>query len=179
MVSILLVLLPIICIQLSSVSSVKLSNLQYNVGGDVSIKDEKVVIKNFSYSGAAPDAFFYIGTSGSPADAGTIGIHVQYPTGQDKPLGPYSGQDIEFALPADVSGADVTWVSVWCRQYSINFGHALLIAEDGAEAESEPESESEFEPESEPEFETESGAELGKLSLYITASLVFIHLLLV
>ena len=76
-----------------------------------------------------------------------------------------------------MSGADVTWVSVWCRQYSINFGHALLIAEDGAEAESEPESEPESE--SEPEFETESGAELGKLSLYITASLVFIHLLLV
>ena len=40
-----------------------------------------------SYSGAAPDAFFYIGTSGSPADAGTSGIPVQFPAGDDSPLG--------------------------------------------------------------------------------------------
>ena len=37
-----------------------------------------------------------------------------------------SGQDVEFMLPGGVSGDSVTWVSVWCRAYSIDFGHAWL-----------------------------------------------------
>jgi len=143
-----LLLLAALSTQLHTSSSVKLSTLQYNVGGDVTIEDDRVKIKGFSYSGAAPDAFFYIGTEGTPEDAGTTGIHVQYPPGEDKPLGAYSGQDIEFPLPDGVSGSEVVWVSVWCRQYSVNFGHAKLTAGEEAVAEVEPEGEPEGEPQS-------------------------------
>ena len=31
------------------------------------------------------------------------------------------------ALPSGVSGPNVTWVGVWCRAYSVDFGHVWLI----------------------------------------------------
>eukprot|EP00092_Neocalanus_flemingeri_P022924 GFUD01024854.1.p1 GENE.GFUD01024854.1~~GFUD01024854.1.p1 ORF type:complete len:187 (+),score=43.66 GFUD01024854.1:305-865(+) len=162
-----------LCILLPLASPVKLTTLQYNVGGDVSIKGEKVVIKNFSYTGGAPDAFFYVGTSGSPADAGTIGTHVQYPAGQDRPLGAYSGQDLEFALPAGVLGSDITWVSVWCRQYSVNFGQAMLVTDAGTGTNSEQEAEPEPGAEIESESEPESGSGAGQVSWALVLSLVW------
>ena len=79
-----------------------------------------------SYTGEAPDAFFYVGTGGRPETAGSSGVRVQYPAGSDSPLGSFSSQDLEFSLPAGVGGQEVTWVSVWCRAYTINFGHAWL-----------------------------------------------------
>ena len=51
-----------------------------------------------------------------------------------------------------VAGSDVTWVSVWCRQYSVNFGHAVLVEDEGADAARDPEP------------EAESGADLVKHS---------------
>ena len=80
----------------------------------------------FSYTGEAPDAFFYVGTGGRPESAGSSGVRIQYPAGSDSPLARYSSQDVEFSLPAGVEGKAVTWVSVWCRAYTINFGHAWL-----------------------------------------------------
>merc|ERR1739848_146385 len=77
-------------------------------------------------SGRPPDAFFYVGTGGRPESAGSSGVRIQYPAGSDAPLASYSSQDVEFSLPAGVEGKDVTWVSVWCRAYTINFGHAWL-----------------------------------------------------
>ena len=79
-----------------------------------------------SYTGAAPDAFFYIGTSGRPESAGSSGTRIQYPAGSDAQLGRFVGQDVSFSLPSGVTGEEVTWVSVWCRDYSIDFGHAWL-----------------------------------------------------
>merc|ERR1739848_399064 len=77
-------------------------------------------------SGRPPDAFFYVGTGGRPESAGSSGVRIQYPAGSDAPLASYSSQDVEFSLPAGVEGEEVTWVSVWCRAYTINFGHAWL-----------------------------------------------------
>jgi len=105
-----------------------LKTLEYNVKGDVSIEGQKVIVDNFSYTGKAPDAFFYVGTSGCPSGQGTL---IQYPAGDgDRPLGAYSGQRVELDLPASVKGEEVAWVSVWCRQYSIDFGHAFLTTKD-------------------------------------------------
>ena len=41
-----------------------------------------------------------------------------------------SGKDIVATLPAGVAGADVTWVGIWCRKFSKDFGHVWLIPED-------------------------------------------------
>jgi hypothetical protein len=40
---------------------------------------------NYSYTGKAPDAYFYMGTSGSPNEE--RGIRIQYPPGSNKTLG--------------------------------------------------------------------------------------------
>ncbi len=56
--------------------------LQHGVRGTVFAKDERtLVIKDFHYDGTGPDAFFYVGKSGSPSGAGKL---VRYPPGQDK-----------------------------------------------------------------------------------------------
>jgi len=110
--------------------AVMLKTMKYNVKGDVTIEGGKIIVDNFSYTGEAPDAFFYVGTSGCPSGAGTL---IQYPAGDgDRQLGPYSGQRVELDLPASINGDEVTWVSVWCRQYKIDFGHAFLSATDMA-----------------------------------------------
>jgi len=108
--------------------AIMLKTLEYNVKGDVTIEGQKIIVDNFSYIGTAPDAFFYVGTSGCPSGKGTL---IQYPSGDgDRPLGAYSGQRVELDLPTSISADEVAWVSVWCRQYSIDFGHAFLTATD-------------------------------------------------
>ena len=107
--------------------------LAHGVEGEVKVEGHTIVVENFSYDGTAPDAFFYVGTSGCPSGAGTrLG---------DEQLGEYSGQRIELELPNNIRAGDmtlsphcprpcyagdVTWVSVWCRQFSVDFGHAFL-----------------------------------------------------
>jgi len=104
--------------------AIMLKTLKYNVKGDVTIEGQKIIVDNFSYLGSAPDAFFYVGTSGCPSGEGTL---IQYPAGEgDRQLGAYSGQRVELDLPTSINPDEVTWVSVWCRQYSIDFGHAFL-----------------------------------------------------
>ncbi len=43
----------------------------------------------YSYTGKAPDAYFYVGTSGSPNEE--RGIRIQYPPGSNKTLGMKKG----------------------------------------------------------------------------------------
>ena len=68
----------------SSATMVKvgeLSTLQYEVSGTVYIVDEDTLkIKDFNYNGKGPDAFFYVGESGSPSGSGTL---VPYPEGSN------------------------------------------------------------------------------------------------
>ena len=48
-------------------------NYAHGISGKVYLKDEKtLVIKDFTYDGAGPDAFFWVGTSQSPSSVGTI-----------------------------------------------------------------------------------------------------------
>ena len=48
-------------------------NYYHDIGGEVMIQDEKtIIIYNFTYDGAGPDAFFWAGTSEKPGLVGTI-----------------------------------------------------------------------------------------------------------
>lgn len=50
-----------------------LSSKAYGVGGQVFGIDERTIfVRDFSYTGQGPDAFFLVGTSGSPSTAGTL-----------------------------------------------------------------------------------------------------------
>ena len=67
----------------------ELETFQHGVSGEVFVLDEQtLVVKNFNYDGAGPDAFFLVGTEGTPdkTDESTTailahpfqGIHYQY-----------------------------------------------------------------------------------------------------
>ena len=56
-----------------------LSTFAYEVAGEVFIKDDHTLfIKDFVYNGNGPDAFFYVGTTGTPNGNG---VHLMYPEG--------------------------------------------------------------------------------------------------
>ena len=79
--------------------------LDHGVKGIVKVEGHTIVVENFSYDGTAPDAFFYVGTSGScPSGAGTrLGV---------EQLGGHRRQRIELDLPNNIRAGDVTWMSV-------------------------------------------------------------------
>ena len=42
-------------------------------------------------------------------------------------LGEFRGEDITLELPeGDLTTRDIKWISVWCRDYTIDFGHAVI-----------------------------------------------------
>jgi len=120
----------------ASVASEKLvkagdfQNYAHGINGEVFLKDEKtLVIKGFTYDGAGPDAFFWAGTSAAPSSVGTIlpypfeGKFYDY---EDKSAPiltrRFNGEEIILTLPDDLKATDIKWLSVWCRQFRVNFG---------------------------------------------------------
>ncbi|TRY69557.1 hypothetical protein TCAL_03793 [Tigriopus californicus] len=115
------------------------NTIQHGVKGKVYFDgDDKIVIENFQYDGRGPDAYFYVGTRGQPIDSG---VRIPYPKGSDAILGEYTGQTINLELPSDVRTSDLRWISVWCRQFGVDFGNLFFDKETNvvAESESEPE----------------------------------------
>jgi len=114
-------------------------NIYHDIGGQVyALSEDQLIIKGFTYDGEGPDAFFLAGESGSkPNSRTTRGDHVlPYPfTGDhfdylDKSIpilgGFYGTEDIVLTLPPGVSTNNLRWLSVWCRDYKVNFGHATF-----------------------------------------------------
>ncbi|CAL4103529.1 unnamed protein product, partial [Meganyctiphanes norvegica] len=130
----------------------ELSTLQYEVSGTLyAIDEETLFIKDFNYNGKGPDAFFYIGTEDEePSEHGQI---IRYPqdgsTGEPKILGAFNKQDITLHLTKGFKiSSDLKWFSVWCRQYSADFGNVIvpkgLQIPEKVTPEPEPESSSEM-----------------------------------
>merc|ERR1712001_274295 len=128
------------------------NNRAHGIGGTVYAVDEKtLLVKGFTYDGAGPDAFFWVGTQGSPSSVGTIlpypfeGKFYQYED-QSAPIlqGQFSGdKDIKLTLPDSLKTTDLKWISVWCRAFQVNFGdltfpEGLVLEEAAPESEPEP-----------------------------------------
>jgi hypothetical protein len=103
----------------------------HGVKGQVFAVDEKtLLVKNFEYDGQGPDAFFWVGTTARPGDEGHIlpypfdGKFYGYKDDSAPVLtGAFDGtKDIRLTLPDDLNVSDLKWFSVWCRQFSANFG---------------------------------------------------------
>lgn len=123
------------------------------VAGDLTVRDDQTfTIRNFVYDGEGPDVFFIVGLRNArsrpnPRDA----IPVPYPTTQAFPygngpaeprnspvstyrfedpdipiLGRFDGQDIDLQLPQGIGVHDVKWISLYCRQFGIDFGHVKI-----------------------------------------------------
>ena len=103
------------------------------MSGDIyACGDNKIVLENFKYDGLGPDAFFWIGTEDSKP--GSDPILLPYPfdgkfydsEDSNAPIldEAFDGTqpDIVLPLPENVKVSDLKWFSVWCREYSVNFG---------------------------------------------------------
>ena len=112
------------------------TTLYHDVSGDLFVLDShSLIIKNFTYDGTAPDAFFMAGVTGeSPHGAPDAvlsfpftGEHYDYQDDRLVKLEMFEGeQDVVLTLPPDLPVTSLQWVSVWCRQYAIDFGHIIF-----------------------------------------------------
>jgi len=179
-----MVLLLLGLVTLAASEPILIGQLQekaHGVGGSVFAVDEShILIKDFKYDGAGPDAFFWVGTEGSPSSVPddktlilTESKHYEYRDQSAPILGKYDGKDLTLTLPSTMKLSTVKWISVWCRRFSVDFGN--LIFPDSFQVPgstptttglpppivppSSPEPEPESEPESEPEPKSEPGAE--------------------
>ncbi|XP_069165530.1 protein Skeletor, isoforms B/C isoform X1 [Procambarus clarkii] len=107
----------------------ELSTLEHGVTGKVyAVDNVTVYIENFSYDGEAPDAYFFAGNkSPQPSSRGFI---IPDERGRNDVLGPYRNKNIVLRFPVTKKGQrslnDVKWISVWCRQFAIDFGHVTV-----------------------------------------------------
>lgn len=92
-------------------------NNHVNTGGVEVVKEDdgwKIILKeNFSFDGA-PDARVGFGTAGKFVD----------PT-DFEPLRQNTGEQV-YVVPADIDPSEYDTVVIWCRQYSVQLGHAPL-----------------------------------------------------
>jgi len=157
-------LLAVISCAASEILIGELKTLQHDVSGKIYAKDDKtLVIYNFKYDGKGPDAFFWVGKTGNPKNTEDASTYILSEEGnyeyrdQSAPiLGAYDGKDVTLTIPEGWKMNDIKWLSVWCRQFSVDFGN-LIVAEGfkapvaGEPGSPVPEPESEPEPEQEPE----------------------------
>ncbi|EEC09766.1 conserved hypothetical protein, partial [Ixodes scapularis] len=83
--------------------------------GEVILKDMKTLfLKDFSYDGSAPDAFFLCG-KGSPNPQGT---KVPDENGRVVVIHGYSHADLTLTLPGELTMFDIDWFAVYCITYT-------------------------------------------------------------
>jgi len=115
----------------------KLSTLAHGVSGDVYAKDSKtIILKNFMYDGAGPDAFFWIGKTGTPMKTDesmtmilTTEKQFLYRDETAPVLRAYKGETVELPLPEGWTLKDLKWFSVWCRKFTVDFGNVMIPAD--------------------------------------------------
>jgi len=115
----------------------KLSSLAHGVSGDVYAKDSKtIVVKNFKYDGNGPDAFFWIGKTGTPSKTDesmtmilTKEKQFLYRDNTAPILKKHDGETVELPLPEGWTLNDLKWFSVWCRKFSVDFGNVMIPAD--------------------------------------------------
>ncbi|CAL7938167.1 unnamed protein product [Xylocopa violacea] len=102
----------------------KLSELHHGVSGEVYAVDGRTLfIKDFTYDGEAPTAYFYVGTSKSPNGNG---IRLRDEHGSTETLKRYRRKSITLTLPDGKSLGNIKWFSVWCDEFAVNFGDVRI-----------------------------------------------------
>merc|ERR1712223_961821 len=68
--------------------------------------------------------FFYVGKKGT--EINSDGIRLPYPENSDQKLGEFNGETIKINLPKEIKFDEIGWLSVWCRKFSVDFGHLIF-----------------------------------------------------
>ncbi len=94
----------------------------HNISGDIFIYDDNtLVIENFTYDGKAPSTFVVLGHHDDD------GFFVFETTISDIIVDAYEGEDYFIEAPDGVNLADYEAVSIYCVQYSENFGSSDFL----------------------------------------------------
>ena len=87
------------------------------------IESKNIWNRNLHYDGAAPDAYFLMGTGNKPNQHG---VKIPDENGSLRKLRGYGGQDITLRLPDNYTIFDFDWFSLFCIRYKENFGHVVI-----------------------------------------------------
>ncbi|XP_063233288.1 protein Skeletor, isoforms D/E-like [Bacillus rossius redtenbacheri] len=102
----------------------KLKSYHHGVSGDVFAVDSRTLhIRDFTYDGEGPAAYFYVGSTKAP---GPDGVRIPDEKGSDQPLPRYVGKHVTLTLPESSSLSSIKWFSVWCDEFSVNFGDVRI-----------------------------------------------------
>ncbi|XP_034232288.1 protein Skeletor, isoforms D/E-like [Thrips palmi] len=102
----------------------ELTRLHHGVRGNVFAVDARTLhIRDFHYDGEGPAAYFYAGNSKNP---GAQGFRIRDERGSASPLKRYRGKHITITLPEGKTLHQLRWFSIWCEEFSVNFGDVRL-----------------------------------------------------
>ncbi|XP_065351626.1 protein Skeletor, isoforms B/C-like isoform X2 [Cloeon dipterum] len=102
----------------------KLSEHHHAVKGFVYAIDSRTLhIRHFTYDGEGPGAYFYAGNSKSPSSSG---FRLRDERGSPKVLRKYNDEHITLSLPEGKTLNSIKWFSVWCEDFSVNFGDVKI-----------------------------------------------------
>lgn len=122
----------------------RLSELNHGVSGDVYAVDSRTLFikgifnssgdcqaytkisfhEGFTYDGEGPAAYFYVGNSKAPSAAN--GFRIRDERGSNGVLKRYRNKDITLTLPEGKTLRDIKWFSVWCDEFSVDFGNVKI-----------------------------------------------------
>nr|CAD7455034.1 unnamed protein product [Timema tahoe] len=102
----------------------KLKTLHHGVSGEVFAVDARTLhIRDFSYDGEGPAAYFYVGNSKAPSQGG---LRLSDEKGSNGPLPRYRKKHVTISLPESTTLNNIKWFSVWCDDFSVNFGDVKI-----------------------------------------------------
>jgi len=106
----------------------QLTPFYHDVTGRVYVINSRALrVVGFNYDGSAPDAHFTVGVHGAGSSPDERGIVVPTVKEGSSPLGSYYDSDVMLSLPQEIeSVTEVLWLSVWCVQFSVDFGHIIF-----------------------------------------------------
>ena len=112
----------------------KFRNYFHGISGNIyALGTKRLLVEDFKYDGTGPDAFFWAGTEGlKPGPEGILLAHpfrgkfYDYEDFDAPVLKRFEGETVILTLPENVQVGDLKWISVWCRQFAINFGDFII-----------------------------------------------------
>jgi len=107
----------------------ELSRLDHDLSGHVYVLDNKRIrIRDLTYDGRAPEAFFWIGIKGKSNDLpDTSGEETADENGSiTKITKAYNKNDVTLRLGDNITVADLKWFGMWCKRVRMSFGHVFF-----------------------------------------------------
>lgn len=95
-----------------------------NCNGKSQTYSKTPLYEGFTYDGEGPAAYFYVGNSKAPSAAN--GFRIRDERGSNGVLKRYRNKDITLTLPEGKTLRDIKWFSVWCDEFSVDFGNVKI-----------------------------------------------------